>query len=147
MIDVNLPLKKAYFAAFAGITYLGVPVKSFYGQLPSTISPAIYIIFRPITDTDNSAKTASLHITLMSVSIFTNSEVYNDGVAVDVVANTVMQRIYPRPNYNITLSNTDLQVVRTYKDSDTTDNFSVDRQNTYIDRTIIFRHNIFENPS
>lgn len=147
MVDVNLALKKAYKTALWGISYNSVTVKCFLDQLPSTVAPGVYIIFRPVTDTDNSAKTASMHIALMSVSVYTNNQMYNDGIAIDTVANSVLQAIYPHPRYNITLTNTNLQVVATYKYSDRTNNFSVEKQLTYVDREIIFRHRIFENPS
>lgn len=146
MLDINEPLRIVYFTALSGIVYNSVPIQVFSPQLPSTIAPGIYIIIGPIIDTNDNLKTSFQHESLVPVSIYTNSLQYNDGAAVNAVAQEVMQRIWPYTRFNITLPN-GLKCTITQKDSDTTSDFSIQNQNTYIDRTITFRHLIFENVS
>lgn len=147
MLSVNLSLSRAYFSILSTITYLGNPVPVFKNQIPTTISPGFYIMFGRIRNVDVSNKTSPMTQTSVTVSIYTNSLKYNDGVAVEVVANEVLNRLLKTPNFNIALAESFFQVVGTSLQNDFTQDFSEDKQNTYIDRIMIFQHTIFQNVS
>lgn len=146
MLSPNLTIRKAYFATLSTIQYEGVPVPVFWNQLPTTISPGIYIIFSNIRNNDLSNKSASVTQTSVTVSVYTNSLKYNDGLAVESVANEVLNRIYNSPQFKLPLNNF-FQITQTRLTSDITNNFSQDRQNVYIDRILVFNHTIFQNVS
>jgi hypothetical protein len=147
MLSSNLSIRRAYYATLSTITYDGSPVPVFYGQLPTTIAPGVYIIFSNIRNNDNSNKNASVTQTSVTVSIYTNSLKYNDGIAVETVANEVLNRIKKTPNFNIALAESFFQCIQTTVQSDITNDFSQDRQNVYIDRILTFSHTIFQNVS
>ncbi len=83
MLSSNLAIRKAYLAVLSTISYLGNPVTVFWGSLPTTIAPGIYIIYGQIRNNDVSPKTSPATQTSVTVSIYTNSLKYNDGVAVE----------------------------------------------------------------
>lgn len=143
MLNVNTALETAYFNALSNIIYSGNPVPVYKTQLPSTVAPGIYIIFRILNDGSDNTKTAFVHDVTVEVSIYTNSMQYNSGDAVNVVAGSVMNAIYPTTRYNLSLSG-GFNMTLTQKDSDRLDDYSVMNQVVYIDRRITFRHNIFE---
>lgn len=147
MLSSNLSLSRAYFSILSTITYLGNPVPVFKNQIPTTISPGIYIMFGRIRNVDISDKSASVTQTSVTVSIYTNSLKYNDGEAVEIVANEVLNRIYKNPEFKIVLAESFFQVIGTSIQNDFTQDFSVDKQNVYIDRIIIFNHTIYQNVS
>lgn len=147
MLSSNLSLSRAYFSILSTITYLGNPVPVFKNQIPTTISPGIYIMFGRIRNVDISDKSASVTQTSVTVSIYTNSLKYNDGEAVEIVANEVLNRIYKNPQFKIALAESFFQVIGTSVQNDFTQDFSVEKQNTYIDRIIIFNHTIYQNVS
>ncbi len=147
MLSPNLSLRKAYFSILSGITYNSVPVPVYWQQLPTTIAPGLYIIFGQIRNNDSSNKSASVTETSVTVSIFTNSIKYNNGVAMEVVANEVLNRLYKNPQFKIALPDNWFQVIQTQLESDITQDFSEDKQNVYMDRIMVFNHTIFQNPS
>lgn len=146
MLSPNLALRKAYYGVLSNITYQGSPVKVFWNQLPTSIEPGIYIIFSGIRNTDDSNKGASVTSTSVNVSIYTNSMKYNDGVAVEVVANEVLNRIYKNPQFHLYIDSF-FHVVTTQLTGDNTQDFSQVNQNVYIDRILTFTHTIFQNVS
>lgn len=145
MLSSNLSVRKAYFAALNTITYEGAAVPVFWNQIPTTIAPGVYIVFSNIRNNDQSNKSASVTQTSVTVSVYTNSLKYNDGTAVESVANEVLNRIYKSPQFKLPLD-TFFQVIQTKLTSDITNNFS-ERQNVYIDRILTFNHTIFQNVS
>lgn len=147
MLSVNLSLSRAYYAALSTITYLGNPVPVFKNQIPTTIAPGIYIMFGRIRNTDNSPKTSSMTQTSVTVTVYTNFLKYNDGVAVDEVANEVLNRIYKNGTFKLQLAESFFQLAGTSLQNDFVQDFSEDKQNTYIDRIMIFNHQIFQNVS
>lgn len=147
MLSSNLSLRKAYKSTLGTITYLGSPVPVYWSQLPTTIAPGIYIIFGQIRNNDDSNKSASVTQTSVTVSVYTNALKYNNGVAVEVVANEVLNRIYKNSHFNMTLPDSFFQVIGTQLSSDITNDFSEDNQNVYIDRVLTFNHTIFQNAS
>ncbi len=147
MLSVNTALSEAYFSTLSTIEYLGNPVPVYKNQLPSTIAPGLYITFGRMRSNDVSPKTSSTTNTSVTVSVYTNSMKYNDGVAVDVVGNEVYNRLYKAQSFNLDLQSQFLQIIQTSLQSDFIQDFSVDKQNTYIDRIMIFNHTIFQNVS
>lgn len=147
MLSSNLSLRKAYFSLLSTIQYNSVSVPVYWQQLPTTVEAGIYIIFGQIRNNDDSNKSASVTQTSVTVSIFTNSLKYNDGVAVEAVTNEVLNRIYKEPRFNIVLAQSFFQIIQTTLESDITNDFSEDRQNIYIDRVLVFNHTIFQNIS
>lgn len=145
MLSSNLSVRKAYFAALNTIQYEGAAVPVFWNQIPTTIAPGVYIVFSNIRNNDQSNKSASVTQTSVTVSVYTNSLKYNDGTAVESVANEVLNRIYKSPQFKLPLD-TFFQVIQTKLTSDITNNFS-ERQNVYIDRILTFNHTIFQNVS
>jgi len=85
MLSSNLSLRKAYFSLLSTIQYNNVSVPVYWQQLPTTVDAGIYIIFGQIRNNDDSNKSASVTQTSVTVSIFTNSLKYNDGVAVEFI--------------------------------------------------------------
>lgn len=144
MLSSNLVVRKAYFAALSTIQYEGMNVPVFWNQIPTTISPGVYIVFSNIRNNDQSNKGASVTQTSVTVSVYTNALKYNDGIAVESVANDVLNRIYNTPQFNLSL--VPFQCIQTRLSSDITNNFS-ERQNVYIDRILTFNHTIFQNVS
>ena len=145
MLNINSSIRKAYYASLRTIQYEGNPVPVFWNQIPSTIAPGIYIIFSNIRNNDQSDKGASVTQTSVTVSVYTNSMKYNDGLAVESVANEVLNRIYNTPQFKLPLD-TFFQITQTRLSADITNNFS-DNQNVYIDRILTFNHTIFQNVS
>mgnify|MGYP003462592524 FL=1 len=143
MLSSNLSLRKAYFSLLSTIQYNSVSVPVYWQQLPTTVEAGIYIIFGQIRNNDDSNKSASVTQTSVTVSIFTNSLKYNDGVAVEAVTNEVLNRIYKEPHFNIVLGQSFFQIIQTTLESDITNDFSEDRQNVYMDRVLVFNHTIF----
>lgn len=147
MLSVNLALRKLYLSVLTGIIYDGNPVKVFWGQVPTTVGQGIYISYGQINNVDDSPKTSSMTETSVTVSIYTNSLKYNDGVAVEVVANEVLNRLYRTPTYKIVFPDEFFQMIKTKLVSDRTQDYFEVGANTYIDRILIFNHTIFQNVS
>jgi len=147
MLSVNDTLSKAYFSTLSTIQYLGNPVPVYKNQLPTDIAPGLYIMFGRIRSQDVSPKTSSMTSTTVTVWVYTNSLKYQDGVAVDIVGNEVLNRLYKVQDFNINLNSQFLIVNQTSLQQDFTQDYSVDKQNVYIDRVMIFQHQIFQNVS
>jgi hypothetical protein len=147
MLSPNYDLRRAYYAALSTITYQSTPVPVYWSELPQSIASGIYIIFGQIRSTNNSDKTAPITETSCTVSVYTNSTKYNDGVAVEAVANEVLNRIYKNTTFNLTMPNSFFQIIKTTLQSDNTQDFSQNNQLVYIDRILTFSHTIFQNPS
>ena len=147
MLSNNIILRQAYFAALNNIIVNSISIPVFWNELPATEAPGLYIIFGQIRNVDASNKGASVTQTFITVSIFTNSLKYSDGVALESAANEVLNRIYKNPQYKLPLNSQFFEVIKTTLQSDVTNNFTQDRQNVYIDRILTFQHTIFQNVS
>jgi hypothetical protein len=147
VLSPNIDIRKAYFAALSTIKYNNVLVPVYWGQLPTSIAPGIYIVFSQIRNNNASLKSSSITETSVTVSVYTNSLKYNDGLSVESVANEVLNRIYPIPTFNLTLADSFFQILKTTLQSDITNDFSQFNQIVYIDRILTFSHTIFQNVS
>lgn len=138
MIDINYSLRIAYQTALTGIA--GVPV--FYQSVPPMVSPENYIVFRSITNNDASTINSSDTTTSITVEIHTWNDNMNNGLSADLIAREVFNRIYPNRQFNLTIDGA--QIVQTQLSNDVTQNFTNNKNRTYISRFITFRHNIFQ---
>lgn len=137
MIDINYSLRIAYQSALTGIA--GVPV--FYNNLPPNVSPDTYLIFRSITNTDDSTLSTNDISTQITVEIQTFEDGLNSGQTADMIAREVFNRVYPYHNYNLTIDGA--QIVTTRLLNDITQQ-PVDVGNrVYVSRFITFGHRIF----
>src|ERR1043165_65107 len=109
MRDAQCPLQKAYLNALTGITYNSLTIPVYYQMIPDNISPDNYIIFGPVTNTDRSNFINPETDSLMRVTIHTFQMKYNTGVAISALTEEVFNRIYPNSQFNVDLSNDDLQ--------------------------------------
>ena len=137
MIDINYSLRIAYYAALNGIA--GVPV--FYNMVPPTVSPDNYIVFRSITNTDNSTMNSSDTNTQITVEIQTFEDGLNSGLSADMVAREVFNRILPSPGATLTLDGAQMVSTRLLNDITQTP-VSVGNR-AYVSRFITFGHKIF----
>lgn len=141
MIDVNYPLRKAYYEKLSTITYLGVPVPVYYKYIPDNVEPGNYIVFTPVVSVDRSTTNSNDTSTSMRVTVHTVSEKANSGKAADLIANEVLQKIHQRPS---TLSPTGLNVVTTELVDDRPNDYGLINNKVYMDRILTFRHNIYQ---
>lgn len=141
MKDVNYPLRKAYFAALSTITYAGVPVAVYYHFLPSDIAPDVYIVFNSISSSDISTKNSFDTSTSIQVKIHSHKEKYNDGKAVDVIADAILQKIYTKPS---SLDAAGIQIYQTTLQNDSIQSWDIQGNRVYVDRTLIFSHKIHQ---
>lgn len=136
MIDINWPLRKAYFAA---LNVTGYPV--FYQGLPANINPEEYIVFRSIMSNEASTKNSADTQTTIVVEIHTYQEFANQGRLVETIADLVYQYVYAISQFVLPMDG--VQMVSTELVSDETQNYGYLGNRMYIDRFITFRHNIF----
>lgn len=136
MIDVNYPLRKAYYNALQAT---GLPV--YYQSLPNNVSPDDYIVFRSINSGDASTKNSSDTSTTITVEIHTSQDVINRGKRADDIANEIYGYVYAISQFVLPMDG--MQMVNTTVQSDIAQNFVLNNQKTYIARFITFRHNIF----
>ena len=136
MIDINWPLRKAYFAALSVTNY---PV--FYQGLPSNINPEEYIVFRSINSNEASTKNSADTDTTIVVEIHTYQEFANQGRLVETISDLVYQYVYAISQFVLPMDG--VQMVSTELVSDQTNNYGYLGNRMYIDRFITFKHNIF----
>lgn len=145
MIDVNIPLRKAYLTALSGITYNSIAVPVYYSYLPDGLTPDNYIIFGSVTNNAAGTFTTQDTFSTMRVTVFTTANKNNDGNAADVIAGEILTRLHATPSFNLSLPDgTPLQVTGTILESDTTQEWTMQAARIYIDRIMIFRHTIFQ---
>lgn len=145
MIDVNIPLRKAYKTALSGIVYNTVAVPVYYSYLPDNIAADNYILFGGVTNNSIGTFTTQDTASTMRVTIYTTGNRNNNGDAADYIAGEVLTRINATPSFNIPFpSGTQLQMTGTVLESDTTQDYSLNSNKIYIDRILIFRHTILQ---
>lgn len=138
MIDINYSLRLAYQSALNECV-AGVP--AFYNIVPPNVSPDNYIVFRSITNTDNSTLNTSDVNCQITVEIQTWQDGLNPGVTSDMVAREVFNKIMPNPQYNITVDGA--QVVTTRLLNDITPQPVTQGNRSYVSRVLTFGHRIF----
>lgn len=141
MKDINASLQKSYYTALNGIVYNDAAVPIYYMTAPDDLVVDNYIIFGGVTNNDISTKGSSDTNTLMRVTIHTKSNKYNSGQAANNIAGQVFDRIYPNPQFVLSLDG--FQMYSTELHSDLTQDYSIKNSVSFIDRILIFRHKIF----
>lgn len=143
MKSVNYSLRKAYNTALSGITYNSVDVPVYYKKLPDYLTPDNYIIFDGVSNNDISTLHTSDTSTSIRVSIYTRNEKSNSGKACDDIAGIVLQRIYPNNQFVLDLSADGFQIISTKLGADNQNDWTTLSQLEYIDRFLVFTHNIY----
>lgn len=146
MRDSNKPLRIAYVSKLStpAIEYNGEEVPVWYVEAPPTETAKNYIVIGAIDNTDVSTKNSDDTSTTIRVTIHTHDEVMNDGDAADVIAGEVMNRIRPADHSQLDLSGSNLQIVSTDIAGDNLNDYDAEGAKKYIDRTLTFRHYIFQ---
>jgi len=139
MIDLNYSLRKAYFDALSGISP-SVPI--FYYAAPPNKKLDQYIVYRSITNKDESTKTTSDTRTFIIVEIYSRNLAVNSGAAVDDIANKVLQAIYPDRNTHLTIDGG--QIVTTEMTFDLVNPYLVISGEVYLSRFLTFKHIIYQ---
>lgn len=140
MIDINIPLRTAYITALTGLQYNTTSVPVYYQNAPSRDDLKYYVIMSPVVSIGNGDKGFNQTATTMQLSITTWEEQYNDGLAADTIAGLILNIIYPTPQARLVLSagyNTQIELI-----SDNTTQFKRQDQRNYINRILLFRHQI-----
>lgn len=138
MKDVNLAIRKAYYAA---LTATGLPV--FYGEAPDNITDPVYIVFSAINSSDASTFNSDDTNTTVQVKIHTWANKYNPGTSGASAADEVFQRVYPNRAFNLDLTADGFQMLNTTVSNDFEEPLGMLAGRKYLDRTIIFSHKIF----
>lgn len=138
MRDVNLPLRKAYIAALAGI---GCPV--YYQIVPDSVNVDTYVVIERISNNDASTMNSTDVTATVQLTVFTHSSSYNTGVVCATKAGLILTALKPTPQYQIAADG--VQVVSTKLQSDNENNYTINNTKNYVDRTLVFQHHIFIN--
>jgi hypothetical protein len=145
MIDLNRDLRKAYKTALSDIPDAAatgfVPV--YYFAAPPNKRDPEYIVYRSITNKDESTKTTSDTRTFIIVEIYSSKMNANPGERVDIIANEVFERVYPDRHTHLTLENG--QIVTTEMTFELVNPFNVISGEVYLSRFITFKHIIYQN--
>lgn len=138
MKDVNLAIRKAYYAA---LQLTGLPV--FYGEAPDNITDPVYIVFSAINSSDASTFNSDDTNTTVQVKVFKWSNKYNSGVATASAADLIYEGIYPSRAFNLDLTADGFQMLNTKLFNDFESEIGTLAGRKYFERTIIFSHKIF----
>jgi hypothetical protein len=139
MIDLNLSLRKAYFDALSSITP-SVPI--FYYAAPPNKKFDQYIVYRSITNKDESTKTSSDTRTFIIVEIYSRNMSVNSGAAVDDIAGKVLEAVYPDRHTHLAIDGG--QIVTTEMTFDLVNPYLVISGEVYLSRFMTFKHIIYQ---
>jgi hypothetical protein len=139
MVDLNTSLRKAYFAALSSI-YPPVPV--FYYAAPPNKKLDEYIVYRSLTNKDESTKSSSDTRTFVIVEIYSRNMAVNSGAKVDEIANAVLGVIYPDRHTNLQIDGG--QIVNTEMTFDLVNPYTVISGEVYLSRFMTFKHIIYQ---
>jgi hypothetical protein len=144
MIDLNWSLRKAYYNALsdipdaAGTGY--VPV--YYFAAPPNKNMTEYIVYRSITNKDESTKSSSDTRTFIIVEIYTKQMNTNPGKRVDEIAAAVYDRVYPNQNTHLQIEGG--QIVTTQMTFELVNPYNVISGEVYLSRFLTFKHIIYQ---
>lgn len=139
MIDLNYSLRKAYFDALSGITP-AVPV--FYYAAPPNKKLDQYIVYRSLTNKDESTKSTSDTRTFIVVEIYSRNLAVNSGMIVDEIAGKVLDAVYPDRHTHLTIDGG--QIVTTEMTFDLVNPYTVISGEVYLSRFMTFKHIIYQ---
>ena len=138
MIDLNTSLRKAYHAALSTIP--NVPVY-YFAAPPNKRSPE-YIVYRSITNKDQSTKTTSDTRTFIIVEIYSSNMNTNSGARVDEIAQLVYDAVYPDRHTHLEIDGG--QIVTTEMTFELVNPFQVISGEVYLSRFLTFKHIIYQ---
>ena len=136
MRDINEPLRIVYASALSAL-----PCPVYYQYLPNNQAPPTYVVFRSINNVDASTKSSADTHTNITIELHTLSNIGNQGLNADVLADLVYQLVYQNKQTVLSLSRG--QILQTELSNDVTNNFVLNNQFGYISRYITLRHWIF----
>lgn len=139
MIDLNTSLRKAYFDALSSITP-AVPV--YYYAAPPNKKLDVYIVYRSITNKDQSTKSSSDTRTFIIVEIYSRNLATNSGAIVDEIAGKVLDAVYPDRHTHLTIDGG--QIVTTEMTFDLVNPYTVISGEVYLSRFMTFKHIIYQ---
>lgn len=137
MIDLNYSLRVAYKTA---LSQLSVPV--YYQAVPNNTYPDNYIVFRSITNNDDSTKTCNQTLTSITVEIHTKQDIMNQGISADTLARDVFNVIYPNRTDHLSINGG--QIVNTECVQDNVQDFAMESGEMFISRFLTFQHIIYQ---
>lgn len=144
MRDSSYPLRKAYITALGSLTYNSADVPVYYQEAPDTETAENYVVINSVNHNDGSGKHLSETESSVTLTIHTFDSKYNSGKAADDIASLILTAIYPNRQTNLDLSADSMQCIKTVLASDNIQDYAVEADRKYVDRTLIFRHTIFQ---
>lgn len=139
MVDLNTSLRKAYFAALSAID---PPIPVFYYAAPPNKKYDQYIVYRSLTNKDESTKSTSDTRTFIIVEIYSRNLAVNSGAIVDEIAGKVMDEIYPDRHTHLQIDGG--QIVTTEMTFDLVNPYTVISGEVYLSRFLTFKHIIYQ---
>ena len=139
MIDLNASLRKAYFDALSSID---PPVPVYYFAAPPNKKLDQYIVYRSITNKDESTKSSTDTRTFIIVEIYSRNLATNSGAAVDDIAGKVLDVLYPDRHTHLTIDGG--QIVTTEMTFDLVNPYTVISGEVYLSRFMTFKHIIYQ---
>lgn len=145
MIDVNHPIRKAYFELLDGaITYQGNPVPVGDEAKPFADTTPVYIILSSQTDVDNSTLSTwdSNHDIVLDIVFKATSRASKS--VVDDIANQIFALVFPAPGQNGLPVQTGIQIQCAKKSGDRDLSLELNKSNTVLRRLITISHKIHQ---
>ena len=148
MIDVNQPLRKAYFEALSALIYAGNPLPVYDSIVPDTVVKGetfFYVILGNQTDNDAPrTKGCIVHDASILINIYYGSMAGGGQKTGDDIEALIAGAVYDVSNGAVMdLSSSSLQIVTTEKVGDNTQFLPGDTHKVWV-RSIRFRHKIVE---
>lgn len=134
MVDVRLPLRKAYAAALAGIT---VPV--YYQQAPPDVDT--YVLMTIPSNVGGGTKSSFDPEPSVRLTIETTGEGSNTGITAAQIADQILNALLPTPQSKLTLEG-GLQMVSMQLVDDQENDIAKNETFYYIQRVLTFRHKL-----
>lgn len=144
MRDVNYPIRKAYIAALSGLSYDSKTIGVHYQLLPDKADNSLYVIIESVSNNGSGTINSQDTLTSVTLTIHSSGLKYSNGQAVDNVAGQIMQIISASPSSVLDLSADDLQMISSRLTADNTRDYTSEGAKIYIDRTLIFEHDIYQ---
>jgi hypothetical protein len=141
MRDINLALRKAYFAALLPIRIENIPTH--YGYLPEGVNLENYVIFSHVSNVDSSTLSSSDNTHIMQLAIHTSNKLGNTGENCDTIANKIFEIFYFNTQAKLDLSGDNLQMLSTELYSDQTQDFNDNSGNIFNTRILQFKHEVY----
>ena len=143
MKDINLQLRKAYVNKLTGIVVNLIPIKTFYLQAPDSDLNNNYIVIEQISNSDDSTMNSEDLSVNVTVRIVTQEIKANNGRDADFIAGEVLKRIIPSPQSKSNLDAFGITNLHARLSNDQVMNYCEQGGTSFVDRIIVFNHQIF----